>query len=117
MRGHITQIGIRGLLNDKNSFLEAKKFGTKIISAQQVFEKGLNWIIGEIPQSKNVYVTIDIDVFDPSIAPGTGTPEPGGLSYIQVKKVLASLPCKDRILGFDLVEVNPLYDSGEMTSQ
>jgi len=115
--GQITQIGIRGLLNDKNTFLEAKKFGTKIITTQQVFEKDLNWVIGEIPQSKNIYVTIDIDVFDPSIAPGTGTPEPGGLSYFQVKQLLTALPTKGRILGFDLVEVNPLYDSGEITSQ
>ena len=115
--GQITQIGIRGLLNDKNTFLEAKKFGTKIITVQQDFEKGLNWVIGEIPQSENMYVTIDIDVFDPSIAPGTGTPEPGGLSYFQVKQLLTALPTKGRILGFDLVEVNPLYDSGEITSQ
>lgn len=115
--GQITQIGIRGLLNDKNTYLEARNFGSKIITAQQVYGKGLDWVIEQIPQSKNIYVTIDIDVFDPSVAPGTGTPEPGGLSYLQVKKLLTALPTKGRVLGFDLVEVNPLYDSGEMTSQ
>ncbi len=47
---------------------------------------------------------------DPSIAPGTGTPEPGGLNYFQIRDMLTALPQKGKIVGFDLVEVNPLYD-------
>jgi agmatinase len=70
----------------------------------------------EIPKSKNIYVTFDIDVLDPSIAPGTGTPEPGGLKYHQIKEIITKLPSKGDIKGLDIVEVNPLFDVSEMTS-
>ena len=66
---------------------------------------------------ENLYVTIDIDALDPSIAPGTGTPEPGGFSYLQMREMLTALPKKGNIIGFDLVEVNPLYDPAGVTSQ
>ncbi len=64
--------------------------------------------------SKPVYLTIDIDVLDPAFAPGTGTPEPGGCSTNELLEAVYSL--KDlKIVGFDIVEVNPAYDSTERT--
>jgi agmatinase len=54
-----------------------------------------------------VYVTIDLDIFDPGIMPSTGTPEPGGLGWHQVMKLLASVSVSKRIVGFDVVELCP----------
>jgi agmatinase len=113
----ITQIGIRGLLNPKFVQKEAQKYGTNIITAEKALKHGIRWIINQIPESENLYVTLDIDILDPSVAPGTGTPEPGGFNYLQVKEILTRLPEKGNIVGFDVVEVNPLYDVGDMTSQ
>jgi agmatinase len=114
--GRITQIGIRGLLNQTYLKAEAEKRGSTIITADKAFEKGTAWTLGQIPEAKNIYVSIDIDALDPSVAPGTGTPEPGGFSYRELKAMLTGLPEKGNIVGFDIVEVNPLYDNGDITS-
>lgn len=115
---HITQIGIRGLLNDQETFKESQAYGTNIITAHEALEKGMRWALKQIPKSKSdIYVTLDIDVLDPSTAPGTGTPEPGGLNYLQIKEILSGISEKGNIVGFDIVEVNPLYDVGDITAQ
>jgi agmatinase len=58
-----------------------------------------------------VYVTIDIDGFDPSLVPGTGTPEPGGLGWYDVVDLLAAVTARHRVVGFDVVELSPLLES------
>jgi len=113
----ITQIGIRGLLNPELYVEEAKKFGARVITAIEAIKSGTDWVLSQIPKAKNIYVTIDIDALDPSVAPGTGTPEPGGFNYLQMRDMLTQLPKKGKIVGFDLVEVNPLYDPAGITSQ
>ncbi len=66
------------------------------------------WINNAVRQlTDNVYITIDLDVFDPGIMPSTGTPEPGGLGWYQVMKLLASVSKAKRIVGFDVVELCP----------
>lgn len=114
---NITQIGIRGFTNKESNYDEAIKYGSTIITATEVLKKGISWVLKQIPASDNIYVTVDIDVLDPSIAPGTGTPEPGGLNYIQMKELLTELPSKGQVKGFDIVEVNPLFDVSDITSQ
>ncbi|MFB0563005.1 MAG: agmatinase [Candidatus Lokiarchaeia archaeon] len=113
----ITQIGIRGLLNPTFITDEAKKYGSKIITAERAIKQGTEWVLEQIPESENLYVSIDIDALDPSVAPGTGTPEPGGFTYLQMREMLTALPKKGNIVGFDLVEVNPLYDPTGVTAQ
>ncbi len=113
----ITQIGIRGLLNPEFYVDEANDYGARVITSIEVINKGTDWVVNQIPETENIYVTIDIDVLDPSVAPGTGTPEPGGLSYLHMRDMLTSLPKKGKIVGFDLVEVNPLYDPTGITAQ
>lgn len=114
---NITQIGIRGFTDSKSNYKEAIKYGSQIITAADVFKKGICTVLDEIPSSRNIYVTMDIDVMDLSIAPGTGTPEPGGLNYFQMRELLTGLTEKGNIIGFDLVEVNPLFDPVDVTSQ
>ena len=113
---NITQIGIRGYTDFESNYEEAVNYGSKIITASEVFKNGTSWVLDQIPKSDNLYVTFDIDVLDPSIAPGTGTPEPGGLNYIQMKELLIHLYLKGEIKGLDIVEVNPLFDVSEMTT-
>jgi len=114
---NITQIGIRGFGNPVFMADAAKKAGSKIITAETAMKQGLDWVIDQVPEAENIYVTIDIDVIDPSQAPGTGTPEPGGFTYLQMREMLRKLPYKGKIIGFDVVEVNPLYDPCQLTAQ
>jgi len=57
--------------------------------------------------SSHVYVTIDLDVFDPSVMPSTGTPEPGGLNWYQIIGLLKKVASKKHVVGFDIVELMP----------
>jgi agmatinase len=107
---------MRGLRAPEKDFLEAEKRGEILIPVHIVHQSGIEKILGEISPMERCYVTIDIDVFDPSIAPGTGTPEMGGLTYAQVKTFLRGISGKSKVVGFDLVEVNPSLDSSGRTS-
>ena len=72
--------------------------------------------MGRIPKDAKVYVTIDIDAFCPSIAPGTGTPSHGGFLYYDVLEILQCLAKKNTVVGIDLVEVAPDYDHSGSTA-
>ena len=69
-----------------------------------------------IPAGARYYVTIDIDAFDPSIAPGTGTPSHGGFLYWEVMELLQGIARRGEVVGIDLVEVAPPYDPSGITS-
>ena len=69
-----------------------------------------------IPEQANIYLTVDIDGFDPSIAPGTGTPSHGGFLYYEVLELIAGVAARQNIVGIDLVEVAPDYDHSGTTS-
>jgi agmatinase len=115
--GKITQIGIRGLLNSPLSHMSAIAAGNTIVTTKDLREIGAEQTMKIVPPG-DCYVTIDIDLFDPSIAPGTGTPEPGGLDYDEMKALLVALASRQdvTICGFDLVEVNPLLDQNGTTA-
>ncbi len=113
----IVQIGMRGLANDTEASDNARKLGTQIITTEAIRRKGLEWAIAQIPRADNIYLTLDVDVMDPSVTPGTGTLEPGGLRFEEVDEILTTLPSKGKIVGFDVVEVNPLRDPSGRTGQ
>jgi agmatinase len=71
---------------------------------------GIERIIQHIPDQGNLYVTIDIDVLDPSIAPGTSSPEFDGMTYREMRNLLTGAASRRKVVGFDLVEVNPYLD-------
>ena len=77
---------------------------------------GINNILKQIPKNKKYYITIDIDAFDPSIASGTGTPSHGGFYYYEVLELLTGIVKQGNVIGLDLVEVAPDYDSTNSTS-
>lgn len=114
----IFQFGIRGISSSKKEDVDAARdYGAVILSPKQMRKLGLEQIISLIPQGEKYYVTIDIDGLDPSIAPGTGTPSPGGLLYDEVKDLLEGIAKHGEVIGFDIVEVAPPYDHSGITEQ
>jgi len=112
----VTNIGVRGL-NDDEDLIEGRKRGVlDAVPARRALELGWKKVMASIPKAEHYYVTIDVDVLDPSLAPATGTPVPGGLSYYQLKDALRELARGRDIVGFDVVEYSPAYDHGEVTA-
>lgn len=113
----LTQLGIRNVSStSREGYEAARAAGSDILSVRQMRALGTEAVLGRIPAGARVYLTIDIDAFDPSIAPGTGTPSHGGFQYYEVLELLAGLCRRNRIVGVDLVEVAPDYDHSGSTS-
>jgi agmatinase len=113
----LSQIGIRNVSSTaKEGYVDARAMGSDIQSVRQVRKMGVEAMLERIPADTRYYVTIDIDAFDPSIAPGTGTPSHGGFIYYEVLELLAGLTKRGQIIGVDLVEVAPDYDQTGSTS-
>jgi agmatinase len=114
----LTQIGIRNVSSTaQEGYADARAMGSEIISVRQARSLGTDGLMSRIGPRKRIYVTIDIDAFCPSIAPGTGTPSHGGFLYYEVLELLQSLAKTHDIVGIDLVEVAPDYDhSGSTTT-
>ncbi|QFT95440.1 Proclavaminate amidinohydrolase (plasmid) [Roseovarius sp. THAF9] len=107
----LTQLGIRNVSSTaKDGYDVAREMGSDILSVRQVRAAGVSAVLERIPQGARYYVTLDIDGFDPSIAPGTGTPSHGGFLYYEVLELLDGLTKRGDIVGMDLVEVAPDYD-------
>ena len=107
----LTQVGIRNVSSTaKEGYEDARKMGSDIISVRQMRDLGAQGVIDRIPAKARVYVTLDIDGFCPSIAPGTGTPSHGGFLYYEVLEMLQIVAKRHEIVGIDLVEVAPDYD-------
>jgi agmatinase len=90
-----------------------------IITSRNVELLGLANVVASIKRSlarcETLYVTIDMDVYDPSQAPGVGNPEPGGLTARELLPIIATV-LDERVVGLDVVEVTPPYDIGGITS-
>ncbi|SEG56200.1 agmatinase [Marinobacterium lutimaris] len=113
----MTQLGIRNVSSSNQADHQAAKdAGSTILSVRQVRKLGLQALLEKIPAGKRYYLTIDIDGFDPSIAPGTGTPSHGGFAYYEVLEVIEQLAQRGDIVGVDVCEVAPPYDPTEVTS-
>ncbi|GIN93814.1 SpeB arginase/agmatinase/formimionoglutamate hydrolase SpeB [Siminovitchia terrae] len=114
----MAQLGIRGVgSSQKEDFDDARAYGSTILSPKQIRKIGIEEALKDMPDGEKYYVTIDIDGLDASIAPGAGSPSPGGFYYDEVSEILEAVAKKGEVIGFDLVEVNPLYDPTGVTSQ
>jgi len=110
----IIQIGMRGIRTREDAYKDSSYRGNKIITMSDFRRKGVDQVLGEIPKG-NLYVTIDIDVLDPSIAPGTSSPEFDGMTYHEMTNLLRGMASRSSVVGFDLVEVNPFLDTTGLT--
>jgi agmatinase len=113
----IVQVGMRGLANDQEAIGNARKIGSKIITSEQIHKKGTEWTLEQIPQSESIYITLDVDVMDPTLAPGTGTLEPDGLNFREIDELLKGVTKKGKLIGIDIVEVNTMRDPSGRTAQ
>ena len=112
----MTQLGIRNVSSTaKEGYEDARARGSDILSVRQVQKLGIDAVLERIPLDARYYVTIDIDAFCPSIAPGTGTPSHGGFLYYDVLEILQGLAKRGQVAGIDLVEVAPAYDPTDST--
>lgn len=113
----ILQIGLRGQVYSKNDFDFGRQHGFTVVTSEELHRGGLARVRPYLKRlaQRPVYITLDIDVVDPAFAPGTGTPQVGGLSSGQIIELVRSLRSLS-IVGCDLVEVSPPYDNGEITS-
>lgn len=107
----ITQVGIRAQCKEEFDFIKAK--GINTFYAFQMRDRGfdeklINDITGTL--KKNVYITFDVDYFDPSIMPSTGTPEPNGFYWDETMRLLKKVCAERNLVGFDVVELAPQKD-------
>lgn len=113
----IVQIGIRGPVYSDADFDFGRQHGVTVIRAEDVAREGIGWVQEQLRAVSGgpVYLSFDIDGVDPAFAPGTGTPEVGGLTSweaLEIVRALAGLP----LVGADVVEVSPPYDHGNITA-
>ena len=113
-RAHVTglsQFGIRNVSSTaKEGYDAARAMGSDILSVRQFRKMGVEAALARVPAGERYYLTIDIDGFNPSIAPGTGTPSHGGFLYYEILEFVDGLSRLGDIVGVDLVEVAPDYD-------
>mgnify|MGYP003394372527 FL=1 len=111
LRVPVIGVGIRNYSLEEHDFMKRRKI--QLISARQTREDA-DWIQKAVDGlTDTVYVTIDIDGFDPAYAPGTGTPEPGGLDWFEVTDLLKAVAIERNIVAADVVEVLPLPGSAQ----
>lgn len=112
------QIGIRGPTNGPQDYIDATNLGARMITLDEFRQRSVADVIQEVRAkvgSRPTYVTLDIDAVDPAFAPGTGTPEVGGLTSYEMLQLVRGLRGL-KTIGFDLVEVAPAYDPTQITS-
>lgn len=116
-RSGCVHVGTRGPLYSQHDLADDRELGFAVVSAPELDDLGASGVAERIASrvgDRAVYVSVDIDVLDPAFAPGTGTPEAGGLTSRELLSIVRSLSSL-RILGADVVEVSPAYDHAEMT--
>ena len=112
----IVQIGMRGIGSARQQEVDdAIAYGATIVDAYEMHDIGIDAILDQIPDNSSYYLTIDADGIDPTIMPAVIAQTPGGLSWLQIRKLVHGLVNKGRVLGMDLVEIAPSNDVGKKT--
>lgn len=109
----IIEVGTRSVCKQELAY--AKKAGVEFFTSQQIIKEGAEKVAGMLKKKlepyENVYLTVDLDVLDPAFAPAVQNPEPEGINTTQLLDIVCSL-CDKRVIGFDVLEVSPVYDQG-----
>jgi agmatinase len=114
--GPMAVIGLRGLRTDPAAFAAARDRGNALVTREALRREGPAAVAANLPAMVQVYLTLDIDVLDPSLAPGASAPELDGLRYDELREVLRVIAQRSRIVGLDVVEVSPPLDPAGTTA-
>ena len=108
----ITQVGIRSIRGSEIMLADSLRDGNRVVTMEELRDVTIAGLAESIPEDAPVYVSIDIDVLDLPLVPGCVSAEPGGLRYEELRAILFALAERADVIGFDLVEVNPMLDVG-----
>jgi len=111
----ILQIGVRDCVPEEIR-REQKERGIRTFTPRMIRSMGRGQILREIEEGASLYLSVDLDVLDPSIAPGVTEPAADGLHYRELKALLTEIVQRGRLIGFDITELNPTYDPGGFTA-
>ena len=117
---HFVQVGLRGYWPPQDTFEWMLEQGMTWHTMQEIWDRGFKEVMRDavseaLAKADKLYVSVDIDVLDPAHAPGTGTPEPGGITSADLLGMVRQLCYEHDVAGVDVVEVSPAYDHAELT--
>ena len=116
----LVQIGLRGYWPWPKEFSWMRSAGVRWHRMEEIIAGGIDSVVSsvlaEVGDAKSLYMSVDVDVLDPAFAPGTGTPEPGGLTTAQLLRAVRAIVLEKGFVGMDVVEVSPPYDHAEVTA-
>ena len=115
------QLGLRGYWPDNTTLAWMRDQGMRSYEMTEIHHRGLNKLLDEsfatlTNECDGVFLSVDIDVVDPGMAPGTGTPEPGGMTSRELLEAVRRICLKLPVVGIDIVEVAPAFDSADITA-
>lgn len=114
--GEIFQIGLRATGSARIEEVDAARaYGAHLITAYELHDVGMDAILDRIPPGGQYYITIDLDGMDSADAPAVAAPMPGGVTFLQARKLVRGLVQKGRVVGMDLVEITPKHDVNNIT--
>jgi formimidoylglutamase len=118
---NFVQVGLRGYWPPPETFAWMKEHGLRWHLMREIEERGAEAVIADaieqaLEGADSIYLSLDIDVIDPGMAPGTGTPEPGGMLPREVLRAIRQIVGAVDLAGMDIVEVSPPYDHSETTA-
>ena len=114
------QVGLRGYWPPAETFAWMKEQGMVWHTMHEIWERGFKTVMADavaeaLDKADHLYVSVDVDVMDPAHAPGTGTPEPGGMTSVDLLRMVRQLALEHDLVGMDVVEVAPAYDVSDLT--
>jgi agmatinase len=114
------QVGLRGFWPPADVVDWMREQGMVWHTMQEIWDRGVKAVIADavaeaLARADQLYISIDIDCLDPAFAPGTGTPEPGGLATVDLLRIVRELAVEHEVVGMDVVEVAPAYDVSDLT--
>ena len=116
----IVQVGLRGYWPDAADFEWARQQGFRWHLMEEISERGMDAVMDDVVaiarQFEHMFLSFDIDVCDPAFAPGTGTPEPGGITAREALRAVRRLALEVGLAGMEVVEVCPPYDHADITA-
>jgi agmatinase len=113
----IVQVGLRGVGSARTSDVaDARAAGNLLVTARELRERGVPWLLGELPSDASVFLVFDLDGIDPSLAPAVSGLSPGGLSYDEAGDLVAGAAARCRVVGAAFTELVPALDAGGLSA-